>query len=143
MGAPLYTPEIFERICNEVGEGETLTAVCRGLNIGTSTVYDWMRENETLSGLFAQARARGFDAIADECVRIAEDGSNDYIKTDDGLVLDREHVQRSKLRIETRLKLLAKWDPKRYGDRLELAGDKSAPLKVEIVQFSGSGETDK
>lgn len=135
MGAPLYTPEIFEQICHAVGEGETLTSVCRRLDIGTSTVYDWINR-EDLSGQFAQARARGFDAIADECVQIAENGTKDYIRTDGGLMFDREHVQRSKLRIETRLKLLAKWDPKRYGDRLELAGDKNAPLKVEIVQFT-------
>jgi hypothetical protein len=36
-----------------------------------------------------------------------------------------------KLQIETRLKLLAKWNPKKYGDRVQLAGDADSPLKVE------------
>jgi hypothetical protein len=27
-------------------------------------------------------------------------------------------IQRAKLRVETRLKLLAKWDPRRYGDKM-------------------------
>ena len=35
-----------------------------------------------------------------------------------------------KLQIETRLKLLAKWNPKKYGDRTTLAGDPEAPLQV-------------
>ena len=35
-----------------------------------------------------------------------------------------------KLQIETRLKLLAKWDPKRYGERTTLAGDPDNPLTV-------------
>ena len=38
-------------------------------------------------------------------------------------------VQRDKLIIETDLKLLAKWDPKRYGDLLKLAGsDGTGPV---------------
>jgi hypothetical protein len=36
-----------------------------------------------------------------------------------------------KLQIETRLKLLAKWDPKRYGDKLSLSGDKENPIHIE------------
>ena len=43
-------------------------------------------------------------------------------------MFDSEHVQRSKLRVETRLKLLAKWDPRRYGDRLQLANDPEHPI---------------
>jgi hypothetical protein len=33
--------------------------------------------------------------------------------------------------IETRLKLLAKWSPKKYGERVQVAGDADSPLKVE------------
>lgn len=47
-------------------------------------------------------------------------------------VLNTEHVQRSKLRIETRLKLLSKWFPKKYGDKLDVtsAGNE---LKQTVV----------
>jgi hypothetical protein len=42
-------------------------------------------------------------------------------------------VQRAKLRIDTRLKLLSKWDPKRYGEKLALGqADDLAPLMVVI-----------
>jgi hypothetical protein len=37
-----------------------------------------------------------------------------------------------KLQIETRLKLLAKWNPKKYGDRVAVAGDAENPLKVDV-----------
>lgn len=33
-----------------------------------------------------------------------------------------------KLRIDTRLKLLAKWDPKRYGDKQLVGSDPDNPL---------------
>jgi hypothetical protein len=46
-------------------------------------------------------------------------------------VPDSEWISRSKLRVETRLKLLAKWDPKRYGDRLNL--DHSGEMKVTLT----------
>jgi hypothetical protein len=36
-----------------------------------------------------------------------------------------------KLQIETRLKLLAVWDPKRYGNKVQLGGDGGAPIRVE------------
>jgi hypothetical protein len=36
-----------------------------------------------------------------------------------------------KLQIETRLKLLAKFNPKKYGDRIALAGDPASPIKIE------------
>jgi hypothetical protein len=41
--------------------------------------------------------------------------------------------KRSKLRIETRLKLLAKWNPKKWGDKLELAGDQQNPLMIQQI----------
>jgi hypothetical protein len=81
----------------------------------------------------------GFDAIAEEALEIADDGSNDWMerRRKDGSteeVVNSEHVQRSKLRIETRLKLLAKWSPKRYGDKQthSIGGDPDAPaVQVE------------
>ena len=36
------------------------------------------------------------------------------------------------MQIETRLKLLSKWNPKKYGDRTVVAGDEDAPLAVEV-----------
>jgi hypothetical protein len=36
-----------------------------------------------------------------------------------------------KARAEITLKLLAKWNPKRYGDRIAVAGDAESPIKVE------------
>lgn len=102
------------------------------------TVYDWIGRDEELSAHIARARDLGFDAIAEECLDIADDSSQDYRDTDKGLVYDAEHVQRSKLRIETRLKLLAKWNPKKYGDRIALAGDPQNPLSLLIREISGN-----
>ena len=37
-----------------------------------------------------------------------------------------------KARADIGLKLLAKWNPKRYGDRVQLAGDAENPLKAQV-----------
>jgi hypothetical protein len=129
MGVTVYTPEIVERIVTGISEGQTLRQLCRDIGIGKSTWYAWCAEHPELStpefaGRIARARVLGFDEIAEECIDIADDRSHDYIKDDDGhRVFDSEHVQRAKMRIETRLKLLAKWDPKRYGDKLQTEND--------------------
>jgi hypothetical protein len=86
------------------------------------TVSDWKEAHPSFSADFARAREEGEDYLAAECLEIADDGSNDYVtkKNANGTeyeAVDHDHIQRSKLRIETRLKLLAKWNPKKYGDR--------------------------
>lgn len=133
-----FTQQVADEICRRVALGETLASVCRDDKMpAVPTVNDWRRADETFSSAFARARDEGFDAIAAECLAIAEDGSSDWVerKRRDGstyLALNDEHVQRSKLRIETRLKLLAKWDPKRFGERVTHAGDPEQPLNVEV-----------
>jgi hypothetical protein len=39
-------------------------------------------------------------------------------------------IEHRKLRIETRLKLLAKWNPKKYGDRLDIGNADGEPFKI-------------
>jgi len=56
------------------------------------------------------------------------------VTTDDGekkTVREEDMLGHRKLQIETRLKLLAKWNPKKYGERVQVAGDAENPLKVE------------
>ena len=89
-------------------------------------------------------RKNGFDAIAMHALAIADDSSNDYMKDPNTgrRVLDSEHVQRSKLRIHTRMQLLAKWDPKRYGDNVQVRhanaeGDGDASVTVKSALLDG------
>lgn len=80
------------------------------------TVYDWINSNPDFAARIAQARETGYDAIAEEAMAIADEPppSTQFGTTDGGA------VQHAKLRIETRLKLLAKWSPKKYGDKQQI-----------------------
>lgn len=137
------SPEIMEEIFRDIAEGITLAEICRREHMpDRSTVYDWLKADDNLSQRFARARELGFDRIAEETLEIADDGSNDWMKRrrQDGSteeVVDAEHIQRSRLRVDTRLKLLAKWDPKRYGDKLELGGSVALRHEDMLDQLDG------
>ena len=124
MGRPTKrTPEVVERILDGLSKGRTLTSICDDENMPhVQAFYDWKEKDEELSIRFARAREKGYDAIADECLRIADFSALDTLineKTGNPC-LDSEWVARSRLRVETRLKLLAKWSPKKYGDKIEV-----------------------
>lgn len=132
------TPEVIERIMEGLANGTPLRELCRQDGMPAwRTVYDWLGADKALAARFAHARDLGFDAIAEEALEIADDGTNDWMqrRRQDGSVEDvvnAEHIARSKLRIETRLKLLAKWSPKKYGDKVDhtLSGPDGGPLEI-------------
>ena len=145
----LYTPEIAAEIIERISAGEPLEVICRDEHMPSAfTVHHWKSEDSrppqvpaTFAADFARAREAGFDVMAADCLDIADDTSRDWIEREDGgQALDAEHVQRSKLRIETRLKLLAKWS-KRYSDKVTVAGDSESPLVIEIVKFGADQPT--
>ena len=134
----LYTEELADYICGEISRGITLSQICREDGMpNRRTVGLWREKDEAFNSRFARAREIGFDEIAEEALDIADDGSNDWMERNgeksEGWQLNGEHVQRSKLRIETRLKLLAKWDPKRYGERLDLTSKGEALPSSTII----------
>jgi hypothetical protein len=124
-------------ICLRLAQGEPLAQICREDGMPCLvTVWNWQKADPSVSERIARAREAGFDQIAQDALDIADDGSRDYKPSEDGRELpDHDHIQRSKLRVETRLKLLAKWDPKRYGERIaqELTGKDGGPIKTEDV----------
>jgi len=122
--------EIIER----VSKGELLSAVLRSDPVRFPTAVgwnEWCALDEDLARAYDAARLACFDAIADDCFTIADDTSNDTILTDTGPRANNEWLSRSKLRIDTRLRLLAKWNPERYGDLLTMRGDKNNPIVVQ------------
>lgn len=104
-------------------------------------VYGWMDADADIAQRIARARELGADAIAESILEIADDARNDYMESQDdqggvAYKLNGEHIQRSKLRAEMRLKLLAKWQPKKYGDKLELDNKHSGSVQVEAISVS-------
>lgn len=139
----LYTPELVDSICARLETGEPMAQICRDDGMPAyRTVKDWIDGKPDVSAAIARAREIGFDAIAQDTLAIADDGRNDFMErlAADGderaqLAFNSENVQRSRLRVDTRLKLLAKWDPKRYGDKLALGGAEDLPPMQVVTKF--------
>ena len=95
---------------------------------------EWMARDENLSERISYAREQGFEAIAEEALLIADTPvfGQKQVMTDQGTATTVEDMLgHRKLQIETRLKLLAKWNPKKYGDKVQVGGDAENPLKVQ------------
>jgi len=135
MGRPSkYTPELAAEICERLSDGEPLRQICRDEHMPAWTaVYAWAAADKELSERIAQARKQGYDAIAEDLLHIADTPlmGEEETSSNSGLTITRKDMLgHRKLQIETRLKLLAKWDPSKYGDRQIIAGDKDNPLTV-------------
>jgi len=121
-----YTEELAEIICLRLAEGESLRSVCRDEGMPSKqAVLRWLARNESFRAQYVRAKEEGAEAIAEELFDIADDGSNDWMEKLDkegnavGYQVNGEHVQRSKLRIDTRKWYLSKIMPKKYGDRIQ------------------------
>jgi len=123
----IRTAEVLDEICARIANGETLRAICRDEHMPAwRTVYDWINEDKDFATRIAHARELGFDAIAEDLLNVVDDGQNDWMERTNkdgdniGWMVNGECVQRSRLRADTRLKLLAKWAPAKYGERQAL-----------------------
>lgn len=132
-----YNREIADEILLLISMGKSLRSICKSDDRfpPQTTFRQWVLDDvDGLSARSARAYRHGYDAIAEETIEIADDASNDWMADNDpdnpGYKLNGEAVQRAKVRIDTRLRLLGKWDAKRYGDKVhqEVTGPDGAPL---------------
>jgi hypothetical protein len=137
----IYSEETAAKICQQLADGMTLREICRAEDMpAESTVRLWsVEDREGFSARYTRAREAGYQYMADELVEISDDGSNDWIERNDednkGYEANGEHLQRSRLRVDTRKWLLSKALPKIYGDRLIHAGDADNPVVTKETGF--------
>ncbi len=122
----LYTEALAAKICRRLADGEPLRSICRDKVMpDKATVLRWLADKAKADfrDQYAHAREMQADALFDEVLEIADDVSGDWSTDKDGKKsLDHEHVQRSRLRVDTRKWAAGKMAPKRYGDKLDLGG---------------------
>lgn len=132
-----YSEEVAAEICARIAEGQSLRTVCRDEEMpGTSTVFRWLGKHEAFRDQYVRAREAAADAMSEDIMDIADDGTNDWMETHDkegdavGWKINGEHIQRSRLRVDTRKWLMSKFAPKKYGDKqqLEHTGANGGPI---------------
>ena len=133
-----YTKQMADIICIRLSEGESLKEIVRTEGMpDRATVYRWLLEQPVFCDMYTRAREEQADTLADEIIAIADESPEiNEIRDKHGDVVDIKidsgYVAYQKQRIEARKWTAMKLKPKKYGDKLELAGDPNSPLKVEI-----------
>lgn len=122
IGRPTsFTSEVKGEILSRLEAGETLMKICSDLHLPADwSVRRYARTDPTFSADLSRARESWADAQADIIVSIADDSSNDWLEHSYGgkttLKPDREAIDRSKLRIETRWRLMQRFNRNSYSD---------------------------
>jgi hypothetical protein len=102
--------------------GDSLRTICAEKEFpDRSTVIRWKNSFEAFRSQYARARDDQAELWADEINDIADDGSNDFMEREGKKILREEHVQRSRLRVDSRKWLLSKLRPGTYGDKVQHA----------------------
>ena len=144
-----YTQELADQICAQLADGLSLRTVCNAEGMpDRTTVFRWLRTHDEFRSQYARAKEEAADALADEMLDIADDGSNDWMETHHrdnvGWQENGEAMQRSRLRVDTRKWIASKLKPKKYGDKIDttVSGPDGGPVQVQgvIALVKPSGE---
>lgn len=104
-----------KRILDQLADGKSLRSICKAKAMpAISTVMEWCSNDKDWAEQYARARAAGDDAMAEDIQDIADQGELD--------------PQDRRVRIDARKWLLAKRQPKKYGDKTLHGSDPDNPL---------------
>lgn len=123
-----FSQELFDEICDRISEGESLRSICKDDGMPSQVaVFKWLGKegNDALVKQYARARDVQADTIFDECLDIADQYDPDKE------ALNPDHINRAKLRIETRKWMAGKLRPKVYGDKLDVEHNGSLNITLE------------
>jgi hypothetical protein len=114
------SPEQLEDICARMAEGNSLRKVCRVLELSEALVRYYLRKDPEAFSHSAHARELGCDALADECIEIADGDEPTDVK---------------RVRIDTRVRLIGKWS-QRYSDKLAVTNKTEVTHRYDLDSLS-------
>jgi len=131
----IYSREVVDYICEQIALGKSLASICNEPDMPSAPTFRrWVIDDvDGLSARSARAYELGHDAIADDCLRISDEMPTMNPVTG---AYDTGAVQHKRLMIDTRLRLLGKWAPKKYGDKIAL--DHTGKVGIEAL-IAGAG----
>ena len=142
MGRPsTYTEEVGKEVCLRMALGETVVDIQKDECMPSQAdIYRWRQIHPDFNAAYARAREDQMHTWADEIIALADDGTKDVLRDEDGkpvLKADgnpkmyREHIDRARLMIDTRKWLMAKVLPAVFGDRLQMDATHSIESKSD------------
>lgn len=132
---------LAQAVFDEMESGLGAFQACKAVGFGWTAFLQTMKEDAALASRYARAREVLIERLASETLALAD--QTPAMVTDERGVTryDSAAVQHQRLQVDTRKWLLSKLAPKKYGDRLELAGDAESPIAAAVtVSFVGTGK---
>jgi hypothetical protein len=127
-----YDPTLAAKICVRISNGEALRQICMDEDMPVqSTVYLWLSRFAEFSDMYTKAREDQADTLADEIQAIADQMPMEKTDGNGNTSFDSAYIQWMRLRVDARKWVAAKLKPRKYGDRVELAGDKDNPIQIQ------------
>ena len=108
-----FNEEVASELIDRVEAGEALTTMCKNTHHFPSvrTLYNWKANYPDFAARLEKAQDHGYDAIADQCIEIADtplEGRKEK-RNAQGQITELEvgdNVARSKLMVATRIRIL-------------------------------------
>lgn len=128
---------LFDEIIVEIAENASSLIAAVKPRMSTQTFYRLL-EDESRSKRYARATEMRADKMAEEIIQISDNVGGDVVKLPDGReIVDHAVVQRDRLRVDARKWILAKMNPKKYGDKVDLTSDnKALPADVKVTYIN-------
>ncbi|MFK3738962.1 terminase small subunit protein [Massilia sp. TN1-12] len=129
-----FTVDMADRICERLAEGESLRSICRDDSMpNRATVFRWLAANKEFSDQYAHACEARAEGMFEDMLDIADETTFDTVIGENGDRANTEWISRSKLRVDTRKWMLARMQPKKYGDKItqELTGADGGAIQVQ------------
>lgn len=110
------TPDVLIAVCEDVANGKTMSAAAKERGFSSSAIRKALLRDDAMFQISTHARELGCDALADQCIEIA-DGQGD--------------PQDKRIRIDTRIRLIGKWSS-RYSDKLTVQNETTVTHKYDL-----------
>lgn len=115
-----FNQELADEICHRLSLGQTMASICNDSHMPDyGTLWRWTRENGDFQDESTRARETGTHALADQCIAIADDPMLDPAD--------------KRVRIDTRIRLIGKWNQKKYGDKIEVESNQSNNIRLSFT----------
>lgn len=138
MPDPLYTPELAARVCELIAlnaEGLDKLREENDWMPPRKTIWRWRAAHPEFAVLFDEAKRQQMGVMMEDIIEIADDSSNDLIATEGGFIPNSAAIARARIQIDARKWTMAKIDPGKYGDRVELQHSGTVTTHLTLDQF--------
>jgi hypothetical protein len=142
--ASYFAQPDLDGLCDWIVEGNSVRSYdWKAAKKSHKQFYKWLAlfASDEQKEQYACAMESRADAIAEECLEIADNATDDviFLTSEDGdgvggrAAIKHSAIQRARLQIDTRKWFAGKLQPKKYGDKVQLGGDAENPVKIDTT----------